>query len=53
MQHYPTIASEVEDTYRRERTAAQLHEVGGRSQRSNRSVARRARWIRPRNRAMR
>jgi hypothetical protein len=51
MQHYPTIAAEVEDTYRRERTAAQLHGVGGRSHLSNRVVVSRARWYRRRDRA--
>jgi hypothetical protein len=49
MQHFPTTAAEVEDAYRRERSAAHFHVAGGRSERANRGLAGRVRWRRRRD----
>jgi hypothetical protein len=49
MEHYPTTAAEVEDGYRRARTAAQLRAAGGRSRRSGRGLTSRVRWHRRRD----
>jgi hypothetical protein len=46
MTHYPTIAVDVEDSYRRERAAEQFRRAGGRSHRPIRGVADRLRWHR-------
>jgi hypothetical protein len=53
MHNFPTTAAEVEDAYRRERSAAQFRRLGGRSRRSNRSVTGRVRWHRRRDQAAR
>jgi hypothetical protein len=53
MAHFPTVAAEVEDAYRRERTTAQLRASGSRSHRPDRGVAKRVRWHHRRNRAAR
>lgn len=53
MQHYPAIAVEVEDAYRRERTAAHFRAAGSRSLRSDRDTSSRLRLRRRRDRAAR
>jgi hypothetical protein len=53
MAHFPTVAAEVEDAYRRERTTAQLRATGSRSHRRNRGVANRVRWHHRRDRVAR
>ena len=46
MTHYPMIAVDAEDSYRRERAAEQFRRTGARSHRPDRSVAHRRRWHR-------
>ncbi len=50
MQHYPMIAVDAEDAYRRERAAEQFRRTGGRSHRPERGLANRQRWHRRRDR---
>ena len=53
MPHFPTTAAEVEDAYRRERSAAQFHVAGRRSERANAGLAGRVRWRRRRDQTTR
>jgi hypothetical protein len=49
-QHYPKIAMDAEDAYRRERAAEQFRHAHGSSRRPGRGLAERLRWHRRRDR---
>ena len=51
MKHFPIIAAEAEDAYRRDRVAEQFRRQGARSHRADRTGGVRLRWHRRHHRA--